>query len=747
LGVEITGEMTGLASDSRNTVPIVTFSYDLRAEHRRAPHWLVDFAYANVARELGMEPVVDPAAEDDAAMAEILGKLAEKLVGTREKPRAGVLPKDCANFLDEVKKADQRRKFLLSAQASRYRLDLALSDAARERVRPEFAGLGLTVALAAFLGFAGTSGGFAPEAVAVLATALGVRAAWRLWLRHRNRRRVKAADEQWQDVLLHKVLTPFFIQQKNDLLSGRHGNTVDGALLQPTDYGRDPEYAVTTDAMSKVSDASRTVTAGSIGISGPRGAGKTTILTKLDTRIDRTKPDRDIRVYVSAPVDYDAREFIIHLFTELCKRVLAEAPPLSPIAGQTRRELSRLRFLSTYSNSWAPSLVPSALLAPLGLAGLAGTLGGLAWTPGRQKAEQPAGLPAIVEQFRAYSRDAAEWARSDRGRPDGKGGRKSGEDGKDEKSAEHNGRAGGKNGQSDGRVIICIDEMDKIRDSERAVQFLNGIKAIFDVPGCLYLVSVSEDAMAIFASQTPAIKTAFDSAFDEIIRVEPMTFTEARDLLDLRVTGVPLPFLALCHVLAGGVPRELIRASRSLYQVAKEFRARQKNSMTLGDMTQRLVRDRCLVMRQEAILQLGRTGAPPAILQQLYQENWPGKGPDLQPPPLSSAGLTAAADKLARAADEPLADTAPDQANDEWKRMCLDVEVAVRFYAAVIKLFAEPDKEPGKIVVADVTAKSYKRIDELAIMRHAMRMNSGAAAALLDAWPDGPSEGSSRVGN
>ena len=87
------------------------------------------------------------------------------------------------------------------------------------------------------------------------------------------------------------------------------------------------------------------------------------------------------------------------------------------------------------------------------------------------------------------------------------------------------------------------------------MQFLNGIKAIFDVPGCLYLVSVSEDAMAIFASQTPAIKTAFDSAFDEITRVDPMTFEEARELLDLRVTGVPLPFLALCHVLAGGVPR------------------------------------------------------------------------------------------------------------------------------------------------------------------------------------------------
>ena len=58
------------------------------------------------------------------------------------------------------------------------------------------------------------------------------------------------------------------MQQKNGPLEDRLGDKVVGAALQPTDYGRDPEYVVTTDAMRKVSDASRTITAGSIGISG-----------------------------------------------------------------------------------------------------------------------------------------------------------------------------------------------------------------------------------------------------------------------------------------------------------------------------------------------------------------------------------------------------------------------------------------------------------------------------------------------
>ena len=103
-------------------------------------------------------------------------------------------------------------------------------------------------------------------------------------------------------------------------------------------------------------------------------------------------------------------------------------------------------------------------------------------------------------------------------------------------------------------MVISIDEVDKIRDSDRAEAFLNDIKAIFGVPGCLYLVSLSEDAMAGFARRTPSIRSTFDSAFDELVPVGPMTYRHSEQLLFKRVTGVPRPFIALCHVLAGGLP-------------------------------------------------------------------------------------------------------------------------------------------------------------------------------------------------
>ena len=76
---------------------------------------------------------------------------------------------------------------------------------------------------------------------------------------------------------------------------------------------------------------SGTMSSANLGVSGPRGAGKTTLLrnfcdASLSWRRDsRTRPGLipDLRVMVSAPVDYDTREFILHLFGRLCETILA----------------------------------------------------------------------------------------------------------------------------------------------------------------------------------------------------------------------------------------------------------------------------------------------------------------------------------------------------------------------------------------------------------------------------------------
>jgi hypothetical protein len=644
----------------------------------------------------------------------VLEQIVHACLERREPPPRVAATELRANIDERLR--NQSPKFLSWVQESRDRLDSAQAEAVRRAGRTEFAGWAIAGALAVYLalvlGLQRSGAGLDAEIIGGLAVALVGRLAWRLRLLARGERKISDARKYWKKVLEEAIALPLIAQETNLLLGNDVALAMDMAVAALTGNGRDPEVPVISAAMKNVVTTARTIGSGSIGVSGPRGAGKSTVLNKFDIRDAAWKSEQDIRVTVAAPVDYDAREFVIHLFTELCTRVAAEAPP-PDIARQTQRHLEDLRFQRTYSSSWGPNLTSAPFLS-------------FAWSRGRERAEQPAGLPALVARFRDYSQQVAEW-NWDRNRPQAA----------DEDQGQVRRPAQGQRQEEVGHVIICIDEMDKIRDSDRAEQFLNNIKAIFDVPGCLYLVAISEDAMTVFASQTPAIRTAFDSAFDEIISVPPMDFPDARQLLQLRTTGVPLPFLALCHVLAGGVPRELIRAARALIQEAEPPRPEGLKAaapdgspapqplVTLGEVREKLVRTRCEVMRREAILQLSRSGAGSDILTPLHQPHWPGDPAGR----LTSGALEDAAAKLDKAAESPV--------NAQWATMCQDVAVALSFYATVTRLF--DGKAP--LVVRALTYMSDPRtgdgrlIDDLAIARHAMRTNSKLAAELLARLP------------
>lgn len=609
---------------------------------------------------------------------EVLTALALDLLAERDRPGDPDWRDVSQQFKLDIADPEKSGVLLASAHESRAALDAARRSAARERGRPEVPGWALAGALACygalFLTHRAAGTGVALAGTAVLAVVLGGRVAWRARQRATLRRAVTVADRNWREVLRDGVLASSLDWLASSLSEVRFKLVIGSSAASATSYGQDPEVAVETAAMQSVATVARHIGKGSIGVSGPRGAGKSTILAKFGIRAEVTQhgrqPARDLRLHVAAPVDYDAREFLVHLFLELCDQVQAGSPPV-PLAAETRRHQERLRFLRSYARTWGgPAAAPWMTLS-------------VPWALARTRSEQAAGLPAIVGQFRSYSERVAEWKRRD-----------------------------------GCRVIICIDEMDKIRDSDDAESFLNEIKAIFDVPGCLYLVAISEDAMTVFASRTPAIRTAFDSAFDEIVSVQPMTFTEARDMLDLRFIGVPWPFLALCHVLAGGVPRDLLRAARALIQAADAPGADER---TLPQVTGTLVRTRCDILRQEAILQLSRSGAPGAILLPLHEAGWPGRAPGG-----SKAAVLCAAD-LRASADE-LDTAACGLGNDEWQQMCADVSVALRFYAMVIEVFSGAAARVG----SDIKKERWGLIDGLARARHTMRTNSGLAGDLLD---------------
>jgi hypothetical protein len=387
----------------------------------------------------------------------------------------------------------------------------------------------------------------------------------------------------------------------------------------------DTAYQVPTSAADELEGLLSRLDGASIGVAGPRGSGKSTLIrgycedgpdrgvepvitgwrSLLDAAEQSEQAGGDLRCMVSAPVDYAARDFVLHLFATFCRSVVrrhdheTERPhpvtsimewlgtalyvikvlvrigalyglpaavllhwghhvaavlhlPAQPLfyaglaliifgnlkllretartarqgrvkpaedaghalAATARLNLARVRYLQTYTSGWS-----GTMSLPQGT--------GAQFSRNLSRAEQPLSYPEIVAEFRMFARDVADHLH-----------------------------------QSGDRVFIGIDELDKIGAPEGAEQFLNEVKGIFGIPHLYFMVSVSDDALTAFERRGLPLRDAFDSSFDEIIHVGPLSYPESRRLLYRRIIGLSEPYVALCHCLAGGLARDLIRAAR-----------------------------------------------------------------------------------------------------------------------------------------------------------------------------------------
>lgn len=189
------------------------------------------------------------------------------------------------------------------------------------------------------------------------------------------------------------------------------------------------------------------------------------------------------------------------------------------IAGRAADELRNIQFQRSYTTGWS-----GTLKLPIGL--------DAAMSAGLTLAERPQSLPELVERFRDFVRDVST--------------------------------------TYDNIVLIGIDELDKLRSAQQAEAFLNGVKSVFGIPRCFFLVSVSEHALAAFDRRGLGFRDAFDSALDDIVHVDFLTLEQSRALLNRRILRMPDPFLQLCHMLSGGLPRDLIRHARALLSLIED---------------------------------------------------------------------------------------------------------------------------------------------------------------------------------
>lgn len=191
-------------------------------------------------------------------------------------------------------------------------------------------------------------------------------------------------------------------------------------------------------------------------------------------------------------------------------------PHVVALDRRSRSELDNIHFQRSYTSGWS-----GGLKAPVGIE--------LGTTGAATLSRTPMSQPELVERFRAYVAEVV---------------------------------------AARGRVIIGIDELDKLRSSADAEAFLNSVKSVFNIRGCYFLISVSEHAMASFDRRGIGFRNAFDSALDTVLHVDYCDLAGSKAVLDKRVLLWPAPFLHLSHMLSGGLPRDLIRSARDILALA-----------------------------------------------------------------------------------------------------------------------------------------------------------------------------------
>ncbi|WP_028066993.1 hypothetical protein [Solirubrobacter soli] len=212
-----------------------------------------------------------------------------------------------------------------------------------------------------------------------------------------------------------------------------------------------------------------------------------------------------------------------------------EPEQLERLEALARANLQRIKYQRAFNAGWSTKVGFTGNTIKLPFSAEASTTGG------RSSTEQAMTLPEVVGLLREFLQIASTTA---------------------------------------GSMVVAIDEMDKMGSDEDAERFLNDVKAIFGIPRCYFLISVSEDAVASFERRGMPFRDVFDSALDDVLRVDHLAVDGTELLLTARTIDMSEPFKALCHALAGGLPRDVIRVARRLFDLRDQRRVEGLTALT-----------------------------------------------------------------------------------------------------------------------------------------------------------------------
>ncbi len=119
------------------------------------------------------------------------------------------------------------------------------------------------------------------------------------------------------------------------------------------------------------------------------------------------------------------------------------------------------------------------------------------------------------------------------------------------------------------RMVVCVDELDKISDPDQLIVIVNELKDLFHTQKVHFLVTVSTDALDSFERRGLAGRDAFDSAFDAVVHTRWLTLDESVEVVSARAPGFPPMVAMFCHAWSGGLPRDLLRAARTAVELQR----------------------------------------------------------------------------------------------------------------------------------------------------------------------------------
>ena len=236
------------------------------------------------------------------------------------------------------------------------------------------------------------------------------------------------------------------------------------------------------------------------------------------------------------------------LLVWLLGRLVLSALPHARLLREARFVRERARFSATRREA-----------SELGAEGGRGLVGRGKITRERELVDRPATLSSLVMDFRGLAAEA---------------------------------------GAVTGRVVIAIDELDKMANPEKVRALLRDIKGIFEVPHVHFLVSVSDEAARNLSLGALTERNEFNSSFYTVVRAQPAKPEDCADLLQQRA-NVPREVSLVVAVLAGGNPRELLRLAESAGSAA-----------TAEEAAMQALRDEAVTLRGEVVAATVMEGVP-----------------------------------------------------------------------------------------------------------------------------------------